>query len=676
MAVEDPAAAREAVLSLFRVRPDARLTPKEISAGSGCGGIGGLLDDMVEAGLLVRAGKGRLALPEAMGLSRGRLRVRATGWGTMSAGGERMDIPPGGLGRAVDGDLVLARRTARRSDDQVEGSIVRVLERTRPGAGGVLRRAGNGWLLDPLDPVLPRGLPVRDTGGVETPRQGMIAWGRFEPFGAGNGVVLEEVVGESLSPRVHIDTLVRDLGLESGFSDEVAGEAARAAAARVTTEGREDFRGWPCLTIDPVDARDFDDAVSIRRTPSGWELGVHIADVASYVRAGSLLDEAARIRGTSVYLPDRVLPMLPEELSCGACSLRPGEDRLTRSVILRYDGTGRRIDFRVVDSVIRSMARLTYEEALPGMSGEEVGAGGVTPLLVDMAALSGLLDRERESRGALDLGSDEFRVRFGPDGWPEGFDRQPDDVSHRMIENFMVEANRAVAEMCGWMQLPALYRVHGEPSDEAADRLRGVLSDLGLPAPSGRQIRSTDVARILGAAKGGPVYPLAREAVLRSLRKAVYSGTDSGHFGLALRNYAHFTSPIRRYPDLVVHRALAGASEAGGDQPEDLEGLADACSEAEQRAEDAERASMEMMALLYLERHPAGVFDGVVSGTADFGIFVRLSGLPLDGLVPSRMLPPGGALRPGAPVRVEAAEIDTGMRRLTLRLVGRGGSDV
>jgi len=261
--------------------------------------------------------------------------------------------------------------------------------------------------------------------------------------------------------------------------------------------------------------------------------------------------------------------------------------------------------------------------------------------------------------------------------------RASDDESHRMIENFMVEANRAVAEMCGYGGWPVLYRVHGKPDRDSTVRLRTELEALGIPLPRGRMPSSRDLSRLLEGARATPAFPLAREAVLRSLRKAVYSPEDSGHFGLGLSNYMHFTSPIRRYPDLVVHQVLGrieadGTVPSGGGWDGDMAGMAEECSGTEQAAEDAERESLEMMALLYLSRRPGGELQGVVSGVEDFGVFIRLADLPLDGLAPARLHYGRGSLldslRPGSRVTVEVHSVDPDLRQLTLR-VRKVGND-
>lgn len=684
MALTEHRSTRNRILSLFRSEPGARLTPGEIAHRLGDDDIGEAIQELVALGWLCRVGKGRFAACETMGLHRGRIRVRANGSGTVSTEGGRIFVSRERIGAAIDGDVVVVKmvRGGGRHISVPEGSVTSVVERRRSGVSGVLRRAGDGWMLDPVDPALPRGIRVR-TERLEGLREGKVVWGMLDPPGNRLSVRLSGALGDSLTPSVYVDAICRDHGFSDTFPPDVLVEASRAALNLPSAAGRRDFRGLPVITIDPVDARDFDDAVSLSREADGWLLGVHIADVAAYVPRGSAVDIEAAARGTSVYLPDRVIPMLPESLSNGACSLAPGEDRLARSVMLRYDRNGRRLGYEIVPSIIRSAARLNYEEALLGMRGAGSGHSAADPLLADMAELSSLLDRERESRGALDLGSYEFEVRFGADGWPEEFTRASDDESHRMIENFMVEANRAVAGFCGASSLPVVYRVHGEPDRDSAQRLRADLEALGIRIPRGRITGSRDLSRILESARSSPAFTLAREAVLRSLKKAVYSESDSGHFGLGLSNYMHFTSPIRRYPDLVVHQVLSfleatGAVLSGGPWDADVAGLAEDCSDTEQAAEDAERECMEMMALLYLYRRPGGEFKGIVSGVEDYSVFVRLADLPIDGLAPAR-LHNGSCIRLeslslGESVTVEVHSVDPELRQLTLK-VRRAGKD-
>jgi ribonuclease R len=663
-------AARESVLELFERKPSLRLTLREIRAKlDNPSGAAEAVEDLVAEGILWQAGRNRYALAEEMGISRGRLRVRSSGRGVVTSDAGKIEIDPRDIGMALDGDLVLVRRADRTGVSTFRGRILTVLERARTGISGVSRKAGSGWVLDPLDPSLPRGIPLEAAGAV---REGDVVWG--ELTGRDVVLVMRETLGDGSSPDALISGIAKDFAVAGEYPSEARAEAASSAAKPLDLAGREDLRSLLCFTIDPLDARDFDDAVSIREDGDGFELGVHIADVAAYVPTGGRLDSEARARGTSVYLPDRVVPMLPEELSNDACSLRPGEDRLTRTVFLRYDPDGRRTGFRIVPSVIRSSCRLTYEEAFSAMNGESLECRGVSGALATMTSLSRLLDRAREARGALDFGSVEFRISFGSDGYPSAFERVPDDESHRLIENFMVEANRAVAEHCGWLGLPVLYRVHGEPDREALVRLREDLSRLNLSVPS-RMVSAADLARLLRAAAGSPAFFLVREAVLHSMMKAVYGASDTGHFGLSLRNYLHFTSPIRRYPDLLVARALQAVENGSAPFLPDPAAAAESCSASEQRAEGAERECVELLALIYLQRRRGSVFEGVVISSEEFGVFTRLLDVPAEGLVPARYLGPGGpqSYRPGSGMRIEVVDSDPALRRLTLRPAGSGG---
>jgi len=657
----------DSVLDLFERDPSARLTLRRIRAAlPGVSGVAEAVDSLVASGSLWLVGRGRYALASALGISSGSLRVRASGSGVVTTQGMKVEIPSSKLGGAIDGDTVLVRRTDQTGVSRWDGAILSVLERRRKGVSGVLRKAGGGWVLDPLDPTLPRGLPIERCGGP----QGSVAWGRFQ----GDGLMLEmtESLGAGVTPALLITSVARDMGFSAVYPGDALEIAARAAASPPPTQARTDLRGLLCFTIDPVDARDFDDAVSLTVDEDGYELGVHIADVASFVRPGTALDDEARRRGTSVYLPDRVYPMLPEVLSNDACSLQPGVDRLTRSVFLRYDARGRRRSFRIAPTVIRSSCRLTYEQALAAMNGEELDCPGVTGCLGRMAGLSRILSERGRERGALGFGSSEFRVQFGEDGMPSSFERVPDDESHELIENFMVEANRAVAEHCGWLGLSVLYRIHDEPSPEAVTRLRQSLTLIGLGSSVPKRAGHAELAALLAKTAGLPSEGLVKEAVLRSMMKAVYSPFDTGHFGLALRNYLHFTSPIRRYPDLIVHRALEEAESGTGRRALDTQDAARTCSEAEQTAERAERDCTELMALAFLEGRAGSVFRGVVSSSEDFGTFVRLLDVPVEGMIPARYRGASGAHRPGSPMDVEVVSSDPLLRLLSLRPAGIG----
>ena len=432
---------------------------------------------------------------------------------------------------------------------------------------------------------------------------------------------------------------ITDLGIPHEFP---AGALAEASAARpIAPEGRVDLRDLALGTIDGSDARDFDDAVWAEpdpdpANPEGCHLVDAIAVVAWYVAPGSALDREARLRGNSVYFPDRVVPMLPEALSNGLCSLKPGEDRACLAAHIWIDGTGRKRRHRFERAAMRSAARLTYEEVQAARDG-----AGKLPLARErLEALYGAfaaLDRGRRARGALDLDLVEYRVILGPDNVPAAIEPQQRLDSHRLIEEFMILANVAAAEELEARRRPCLYRVHDAPDPERVEALRLAIADLdvpGLALAKGQALRPELFNQVLARIAGRPEAPLINELVLRAQAQAMYSPHNIGHFGLALPRYAHFTSPIRRYADLVVHRALLGEP-----LPEDLEAVAGQVSATDRRAAVAERTALDRYRARLLGGRIGETFTARVSGVARFGLFVVVAESGADGLIPISSLP-------------------------------------
>ncbi len=635
--------------------------------------VDGALEKLLREGRIARSSKGAYALIETLGMTTGELISRTDGSARVRLpNGEQVNIEPRDTRGAWHGDRVMLRVLEPMPDlKSYRGRVIEILERNQTKIAGVSRRAGEGWVLDPVDPRLPRGIPL-ETGDAVL-EAGKIVTGELDFRSSRPRVILGATLGNPGSPGALIDSVCTDRSLPGPFMDEVLEEAEHAAVKPVNTGDRMDARDLFTITVDPVDARDFDDAVSVSELPDGgYRLGVHIADVAFFAPPGSMVDAEARARGTSVYLPDRVIPMIPEVLSNGACSLRPDEDRLTRSVFMDFDRSGKRTDFTVRPTIIRSRRRLTYEQALDLMKGDYHGDPELEELFRVILGLNGILNRRKDERGALDLGSVEFRTRFGGDGMPEGFDHVPDDMAHGMIENFMVEANRAVADYCLWLELPVLYRIHGDPTPDSMDRLRGKLSTFEVSLGSKGVPDPLEYAAFLRRAKDLSQWPLIRQAALRALQKAVYSPSNLGHYGLALESYMHFTSPIRRYPDLIVHQSLAQYETAGvADGDRNMNLLAEVCSGLERRAAQSEWDSVELMALLYLSERRGSVFRGMVSDVKDFGVFVRLLDVPVEGFIPAPILrraairlAGGGA--PGMLLSVAVIEADPLQRQLTL----------
>lgn len=425
------------------------------------------------------------------------------------------------------------------------------------------------------------------------------------------------------------------------FPDAAVDEAKRARGVRLGS--RTDLRDVPLITIDGADARDFDDAVFAEPDPDhagGFRLIVAIADVAHYVKPGSALDHAAGIRGNSVYFPDRVVPMLPEALSNGWCSLRPNEDRGCLFVEMRIDRGGRKTGHRFGRGLMRSAARLTYEEV---QAAQDAGDDRGLPLPHLYAAFRSLLAARLE-RGTLDLDLPERQVVLDGQGNVASVSPRPRLDSHRLIEEFMVLANVAAAEELERLHLPCMYRIHAPPSDEKLDALRGFLATLGISLPPGNQLHPRDFDRVLRRYAGTPESQLISEVMLRSQSQAAYSPDNIGHFGLALPRYAHFTSPIRRYADLLVHRALIKGLRLGRDgltdeQAAALPEIGERITETERRAQTAEREAIDRYLTAFMAAHVGGRFAARISGVTRFGLFVTVTETGASGIVPFATLP-------------------------------------
>ncbi len=635
----------------------------------------GAVEILLKAGLIWHAGKGRYATLNTLGMETGTIRMHSDGSAIMFSQEPesiRIVIEKNECGGALDRDVAVVRLLEPiLHTGGYHGRVVDILKRARTKIAGIARQQGDNWFLDPLDPKIKGHIPL-DPGDNDL-RQGDLIGCDIEYGKSSIKVRALSSIGRPDSPGALIDSVCTDMGLPDDFPKEVLRESDTVCIAPVPHSSRKDLRDLYTLTIDPVDARDFDDAISIEVLPEGgYQLGVHIADVSAYAPINSLVDNEAMKRGTSVYLPDRVIPMIPEILSNSACSLQPDQDRLTKTVLIKYDSKGKRTDFSVFSSQIRSRKRLNYTEAFAILSGESSGDTELDEIFNHFASLNKILDTVREKRGAVDLGASDFRAEFSGEGFPCGFKRVSDDVSHRMIENFMVEANSAVAEFCRWLELDILYRVHGDPAPEASEKLRRTLSIYGFKVAGQLSPRASSLSKAVKEAEGTPLYPIVRDAVLRSMQKAVYSPENSGHYGLALRDYMHFTSPIRRYPDLIVHQAITCYEE--GILPirsESMVSFADSCSLLERRAAAAERTTTELMALLFLSRETGKIFKGVVRDRTDFGLFIRLLDVPVEGLLHSsalkkyRQFVPAD-LRPGAGIYVAVESADPIERKLSL----------
>ncbi|MBV9125928.1 MAG: ribonuclease R, partial [Planctomycetes bacterium] len=560
--------------------------------------------------------------------------------------GPEVHIPDGRALDAVTGDSVLVRITRKpsRPDLHPRGEIQQVLERaTRQFVGTYFEREGQG-LVRVDGTVFSHSIFVGDPGakGVRRGDKVVIEMLRFPtPEDRGEGV-LTEVLGPHGKPGVDTLSIIRAFGLPDEFPGDVLEEAREQAAGfhEKDLDGREDFTHEVVITIDPAEARDFDDAVSLVQDPRSrhWLLGVHIADVAHFVPAGGVLDREAQKRGTSVYLPQRVLPMFPEVISNGVASLQQNKLRYVKSALIDFTPAGQKTTARFHNGAIRVRKRFTYEQVSALLEDPEGPAGqGIDPevraLVLRMRELAMLLRKRRLKRGALELEMPEPELEYDAQGRVTGAHFAKHDVSHQIIEEFMLAANEAVAEHLAELGVPFLRRVHPAPEPSKLKAFAEFARILGYKIE-----RETDrfaLQRVLEKSAGKPDVHAVHYALLRSLKQAVYSPEEEGHYALASTNYCHFTSPIRRYPDLTVHRLLGRwlrTGRAGSDETE-LAALGEHCSKMERRADIAERELIKLKMLTYLNDRLGLELDAVITGVADYGFWAQPESLPVEGLV-------------------------------------------
>jgi ribonuclease R len=671
-----------------------------------------LLRRLIAEGSLVRIRGARVGLPARMSLVVGRLQCSPSGHGFVVPEARREGQPDVfvsavNLRDALHGDRVVVR-VEHRTQRGPEGRIIRVLDRAIRRLVGRYEEDGSlGGHVVPFDRRVLHELLV-PAGGQGAARAGEMVTAEITrpPTATRNPVGrVVEVLGRLPDPGVDLKVIVAKHGLADAFPEDVEEEAARAArpAGRAELDGRTDFRAWPTVTIDPETARDHDDALSLDRLPDGgFRLGVHIADVAHYVPEASALDQEAYVRGTSVYFPEKVLPMLPHALSSGVCSLVEGQDRLTQTVVLELDRTGRvqRTEFH--DGVVRSAARLSYPQVqavLDGNAAERAKLSALVPLLEGMNELAALMRKRRQARGSLDFDVPEPRLVLGPDGEMTGIEPHERLDSMRLVEEFMLAANEAVAEALHGAGAQALFRIHEQPDPDRVEEFCDLVSSFGYRVPTGlAEMRPEDFQRVLRQIEGRPEQKLVSYLLLRTMKLARYHEENLGHFGLATEMYAHFTSPIRRYPDLLAHRALRAVRRGLDAEREawlsrQLPEMGRHLSEAERRAAEAERELVEWKKVRYMARHVGDVFTGYVTGVQAFGLFVELEELYVQGLVHVSSMSDdyyrlnekahllkgentGKVYRLGDRVEVQVARVDQERRQVDLALVeviGRPG---
>ncbi|MEQ8663796.1 MAG: ribonuclease R [Gammaproteobacteria bacterium] len=605
---------------------------------------------MVRDGQLIQNRTGLFGLAERMELIPGRVLAHRDGYAFVrpEAGGDDIYLAPREARRTMHGDRVLVRVAGFDRRERPYGNLIEVLERAHERVVGRFFTDRNFDFVVPDNRHLNQDVLI-PPGAAGDARDGQIVVAAIEqqpdrhsqPVGR-----VVEILGEHMAPGMEIEIAVRSYNLPCEWPDAVVAAAARMpqAPSADETARRHDLRDLPLVTIDGADARDFDDAVFARRTAKGFTLTVAIADVAHYVEPGSALDEEALRRGTSVYFPDRVIPMLPEALSNGLCSLVPDAERLALvcEMNIGLDGDVRRARF--YEAVIRSHARLIYTDVQRWHDGEAPQLRGVdADVALSLRTLYELYDvlrTARETRGALDIDSVEPRFHYDELGKIASVEATRRVDAHRLIEECMIAANVAAARHLMRHKCAALYRVHDMPDDDRVEDLGRFLGELGLRFRHGAEVGAQDFAAVLAAARERTDRRLIETVVLRSLKLAVYSAQNTGHFGLSLDAYTHFTSPIRRYPDLVVHRALkarlgSGEALAEGGMAE----LAEHCSMCERRADEATRDAVAWLKCEFMLDKVGERFPGIIAGVAEFGIFVELDDIFVEGLVHVSALP-------------------------------------
>jgi ribonuclease R len=663
---------REQLLALLSRKDYRPLNKIEIARKFGVSGrarvaLRKTLRDLERAGEVARIRKDRYVLPAEADLITGKLSVHPAGYGFLSSekpGDPDVFIAAENVGTAMHGDRVVARISpeppAGRIKGRREGRVIRILERAHDTVVGTLQRSRNFYYVVPDDPRFVHDIYVRPVAEEKDRRSGTGAT-------VGDKVVVRlddwqsrhvnpegeivEVLGPASAPGVDVLSVIRKYHLSTEFPSDVL-EAAERISENVDVRqiaGREDLRNQFIVTIDPDDARDFDDAINVEKLANGWQLGVHIADVATYVEPGSALDREARRRGNSVYLPDRVIPMLPERLSNGVCSLKPGVDRLTHSVFIQFDKRGLAKSARFVRSVIRSAHRLTYKEAYSIlMAAPRDQLGERLHLAWELAAL---LRRKRFERGALDLDFPEVKVWVDTNGKPVRLERVENDESHQLIEEFMLAANEAVARELKKRALPTIYRVHENPDLEKLAEYREFA--LSFAYKVGDLTHRAELQRLLAEIRGKPEEQALKVGLLKSLKRARYDPQPLGHYGLAKTNYLHFTSPIRRYADLVVHRVLdrdgtplpSSASERRSRRSDvpyhmtmaEIASIAEHISATERNAADAEIDATQMKKLEFFQQQLAGrkpqIFLATIVDVRNYGLMVELPYALVTGLI-------------------------------------------
>ncbi|WP_179393389.1 ribonuclease R [Sporosarcina sp. JAI121] len=615
-----------------------------------------MLNDLEQKGQIIRSKTNRYGVPERMNLMRGKFIGHAKGFGFVAPETEGMDdvfIPPHEVNGAMNGDTVLVRVTNGTSGDRREGAITRVVERKTTKVVGMYQdNKGFGFVVPddkklPMDVFIGKGDSLNAVDGHKVVVE-ITEWPNETKSATG---MVTQILGHRNDPGVDILSIIHKHGIEVDFPQEVINQTNNIPDEVQEQDlfKRRDLREEVTVTIDGADAKDLDDAISVVKNDDGtYTLSVHISDVSYYVTENSPMDEDAFDRGTSVYLTDRVIPMLPHKLSNGICSLNPGVDRLTLSCEMKIDRNGKVIDHEIFESVIRSKERMTYNEVYRIIEGKDEDENKellakyehVVPMINHMADLAAILKQKREDRGAIDFNFKESKILVDEKGWPTDVVIMERTVSERLIEEFMLAANETVAEHFHWLQVPFLYRIHEDPKAEKLQRFFEFLTNFGVVVKgTGNKVHPKALQEIVESIEGLPEETVISTMLLRSMQQAKYLDESLGHFGLSTEFYTHFTAPIRRYPDLIVHRLIRTyllekdvSAQTIAHWSANLPDIATHTSERERRAVEAERDTESLKKAQFMLDKIGEEFDGVISSVTNFGLFVELENT-IEGLV-------------------------------------------
>jgi ribonuclease R len=651
---------RQKILALFARNRRTRLTPAEILRRAGFGRddlqlVVEALKELAREGQIVRLKKNHYALPEGQNLVTGRIHAHPDGYGFLipeDRGTEDLYLNRREMRRVMHGDRVMVR-VDRNQRGRVEAHIVQVVERAQKKLLGTYDEFDGKSYLIPMDPRVAGAIPLKRAG--HKPEKGTVVAAEISRYATAMSppeATLREILGNPDDPEVQAQSIVFRYGLSTSFPEPVYREI-NASSFYLSDEeiaGRTDLRDLPFVTIDGENARDFDDAVYVRKLNNHHELFVSIADVAHYVQPETALDQEAYARGTSVYFPDRAIPMLPEALSNGICSLNPNEDRLTKTVSMEINFKGEVVHSRFFNSVIRSHERMTYTNVRRILVDKDKECIAHYRNLVDqfklMEELALVIYENRRARGNLDFDLPEAEIILDLQGMPENIVRAERNIAHRIIEEFMIAANEAVARHLKEQDFSLLYRVHEGPDKEALEALAPFLLSLGYRLPVKKEtITPPEIQKLLEACRGKPEERVLNRVLLRAMKQAIYQPENIGHFGLASVCYTHFTSPIRRYPDLVVHRILDRAMQGNKLRSDERAGFVNYLEEAgkhtsqrERIAMDAEREMVDLKKAQFMMDKMGEEFTGFITSLATFGFFVELDAYFIEGLVKLSLL--------------------------------------